>query len=288
MKENETTIVKDKKFSLLRGIIKYFVAILIVSVFFFPFIYMFLCSLQPTSEAIFATPISIFPKTVHFENYLTAFVNLNFMNSLINTLVIMVCSGILQITVSVLVAYGFARFENRYSETFFMILMSTMMLPWIVTMVPSFVLFKFYGWIGTKLPLIAPSLGGSAYNIFMLRNFMRGIPKSLDEAAELDGCSKLGILIKILLPNMTPILVTMIVFTVTGKWSDYVAPSIYLLNRAEYTLTLALAALKSSSDVYQWNEVMASCVLITLPMLGLLFSAQNVFMKGIVTSSVKG
>ena len=200
----------------------------------------------------------------------------------------MVCSGALQITVSVTVAYGFARFENRYSETFFMILMSTMMLPWIVTMVPSFVLFKFYGWIGTKLPLIAPALGGSAYNIFMLRNFMRGIPKSLDEAAELDGCGKLGILMKILLPNMTPILVTMLVFTVTGKWSDYVAPSIYLLNREDYTLTLALAALKTSSDVYQWNEVMASCVLITLPMLGLLFSAQNVFMKGIVTTSVKG
>ena len=200
----------------------------------------------------------------------------------------MVCSGVIQITCSVVVAYGFARFENKYSEGIFMVLMATMMLPWIVTMVPSFVLFKFYGWIGTKLPLIAPALGGSAYNIFMLRNFMRGIPRSLDEAAILDGCSTMGILTRILLPNMKPIIMTMIVFTITGKWSDYVAPSIYLLNSKDYTLTLALAALRTSSEVYQWNEVMAACVIITLPMLGLLFSAQNVFMRGIVTSSVKG
>lgn len=278
----------DKTGKVLKTALTYVVAVMITLVFFFPFIYMFLCSLQPTSEAIFQTPISIFPKSVNWVNYKTAFINLNFINSFFNTLTIMVCSGVIQITCSVVVAYGFARFENKYSEGIFMVLMATMMLPWIVTMVPSFVLFKFYGWIGTKLPLIAPALGGSAYNIFMLRNFMRGIPRSLDEAAILDGCSTMGILTRILLPNMKPIIMTMIVFTITGKWSDYVAPSIYLLNSKDYTLTLALAALRTSSEVYQWNEVMAACVIITLPMLGLLFSAQNVFMRGIVTSSVKG
>ncbi|MDY6024540.1 MAG: carbohydrate ABC transporter permease [Candidatus Borkfalkiaceae bacterium] len=278
----------DKTGKVLKTALTYAVAVMITLIFFFPFIYMFLCSLQPTSEAIFQTPISIFPKSVNWVNYKTAFINLNFINSFFNTLTIMVCSGVIQITCSVVVAYGFARFENKYSEGIFMVLMATMMLPWIVTMVPSFVLFKFYGWIGTKLPLIAPALGGSAYNIFMLRNFMRGIPRSLDEAAILDGCSTMGILTRILLPNMKPIIMTMIVFTITGKWSDYVAPSIYLLNSKDYTLTLALAALRTSSEVYQWNEVMAACVMITLPMLGLLFSAQNVFMRGIVTSSVKG
>lgn len=278
----------DKTGKVLKTALTYAVAVMITLIFFFPFIYMFLCSLQPTSEAIFQTPISIFPKSVNWVNYKTAFINLNFINSFFNTLTIMVCSGVIQITCSVVVAYGFARFENKYSEGIFMVLMATMMLPWIVTMVPSFVLFKFYGWIGTKLPLIAPALGGSAYNIFMLRNFMRGIPRSLDEAAILDGCSTMGILTRILLPNMKPIIMTMIVFTITGKWSDYVAPSIYLLNSKDYTLTLALAALRTSSEVYQWNEVMAACVIITLPMLGLLFSAQNVFMRGIVTSSVKG
>ena len=172
----------DKTGKVLKTALTYAVAVMITLIFFFPFIYMFLCSLQPTSEAIFQTPISIFPKSVNWVNYKTAFINLNFINSFFNTLTIMVCSGVIQITCSVVVAYGFARFENKFSEGIFMVLMATMMLPWIVTMVPSFVLFKFYGWIGTKLPLIAPALGGSAYNIFMLRNFMRGIPRSLDEA----------------------------------------------------------------------------------------------------------
>jgi multiple sugar transport system permease protein len=279
---------KFDKSKILRGVIVYVTAIIIVLVFFFPILYMIHCSFQPTPEAIFMWPLKIIPSPFGWKNFSAAFELLEFVRSLANTLVIMVGSGVLTISCSVLVAYGFARYPNKYSETIFMVLLSTMMLPWIVTMVPSFVLFKLYGWIGTRLPLIAPAFGGGAYTIYMIRNFMRGIPRVLDEAAEIDGCSGFRILWNIMLPNMTPILITLVVFTVTGKWSDYVGPSIFLLKRETYTLSLALASMRSLSDVYEWNVVMAACILITAPLLVLLFAAQNVFTKGIVTTAVKG
>lgn len=273
-----------------RGIGKfftYFAVIFLACFFFFPFLYMVLASFQPTSADLFVWPVKWIPDTIRWKNYVDAFVTMDFMRAFFNTLFIMITANVLQISSSILVAYGFARFKNKYTETFFWILLSTMMLPWIVTMVPSFVLYKFYGWIGTRLPLIAPAISGSAFNIYMLRNFMRGIPKSLDEAAELDGCNSFFILLKILVPNMTPIIVTMIVFACTGTWGDYVGPSIYLLKQDLYTLSLSFDRFKDLSGAMEWNKVMAGCVMYTIPMMILLFSAQNVFMRGIVTSAVK-
>ena len=116
---------------------------------------------------------------------------------------------------------------------------------------------------------------------------MRGIPKALDEAAEIDGCNSFFVLLKILVPNMTPIIVTMIVFACTGTWGDYVGPSIYLLKQDLYTLSLSFDRFKDLSGAMEWNKVMAGCVMYTIPMMVLLFSAQNVFMRGIVTSAVK-
>lgn len=273
---------------IIRSVVLHAVAVFLALTFFFPFVYMVLCSLQPASHIIFAWPVQWIPKPPTFSNYATAWQTMHFARSLWNTVLIMVTANALQISSSVLVAYGFARFKNRFTEPLFIVLLATMMLPWIVTMVPSFVMFKYFGWIGTKLPLIIPAIGGSAYNIFMLRNFMRGIPLSLDEAAELDGAGRLRTLVQILLPNMKPILATLLVFAITGSWSDYVGPSIFLLNREDYTLSLALSTFKSLSGSMEWHHVMAGCVLVTLPMLVVLFSAQNVFMQGIVTSSVKG
>lgn len=279
-----------KFYRIKRGISKfftYFAVIFLACLFFFPFMYMLLSSFQPTSSDLFVWPVKWIPDTFRFRNYVDAFVTMDFMRAFFNTLFIMITANALQIASSILVAYGFARFKNKYTEIFFWILLSTMMLPWIVTMVPSFVLYKFYGWIGTRLPLILPAISGSAFNIYMLRNFMRGIPKSLDEAAEIDGCNSFFILVKILAPNMTPIIVTMVVFACTGTWGDYVGPSIYLLKQELYTLSLSFDRFKDLSGAMEWNKVMAGCVLYTVPMMILLFSAQNVFMRGIVTTAVK-
>jgi len=265
-----------------------YVTVILISLFFaFPMVYMLVGSLQSTSYDVFSWPPKL-PSLSNLKNYAVAFETLKFWKSLENTMIILITTMFLQIGASVTVAYGFARFKNRFTEPIFTILLATMMLPWIVTMVPSYIMFKSMGWIGTRLPLILPAMGGSAYNIFMLRNFIRGIPKSLDESAEIDGCTKAGILIKILIPNMKPILATLVVFAFTSSWSDFVAPSIYLLNRDLYTLSLSLNAnFTSYYGAMEWHEVMAGCTIFTLPMVIVLFFAQGAFMRGIVTSGVK-
>ena len=272
--------------------ILYIVTIALSVIFFVPFLFMVYGSLQTTSDTVTSWPL-VAPSFANFGNYAEAMRVMDFWNALGNTMLILCTSTLLQMVSSVLVAYGFARFKNKYTEPFFLLLLSTMMLPWIVTMVPNYVIFAELGCIGSssefvrRLPLILPAISGSAFNIYMLRNFMRGIPKAIDEAAELDGCSSLGILFRILVPNMKPILATMLIFAVTGSWSDYVGPSIYLTDKSLFTLALSIGQFSGSTTSTEKQLQMAGCTLYTLPLLVLLFSAQKVFMKGIVTTSVK-
>ena len=265
-----------------------FVVGLILAVSFcLPFAYMLSCSFQPTSADIFKWPPRIIPETFRFANYVDAFKEMGFLNAFFNTVFMVVCVMGLTLIGSVLVAYGFSRFDAPGKNALFSVLLSTMMLPWVITMIPSFAIYKYLNWIGTRLPLIIPAIGGTAFNIFLLRQFMRGLPKNLDEAAMIDGCTALGILIKIILPNMKPALATIIVFSFNNVWGDYVGPSIYLNSRNLQTLALSLYNFQDQSGVMEWNLVMAGCVMYSLPMVVVLFLAQNAFVRGIVTSGVK-
>lgn len=274
-------------------VVLYVVTIGIAVMFFIPFIYMLFGSLQRSSDSVTSWPLEM-PRLKYITNYKEAVKIMDYFRALGNTMIILCTATVLQISSSVLVAYGFARFKNKYTEPIFMILLATMMLPWIVTMVPSYVIYAKIGFVRSsssfarRLPLILPAISGSAFNIFMLRNFMRGIPKSIDEAAEIDGCSSLGILVRILIPNMKPILATMLIFAITGSWSDYVGPSIYLTDKRLFTLSLTISQFTGSTTSTEKQLQMAGCVLYTLPLLVLLFSFQKYFMKGIVTTSVKG
>lgn len=268
-------------------VIAFIVALTIAVLFCLPFIYMLLCSLQVESADIFKWPPKLIPETPRFENYVDAFNAMKFMRAFGNTVLLVVSVMGLTLIGSVLVAYGFARFEAKGKNLCFTILLSTMMLPWVITMIPSFAIYKYIGWIGTRLPLIIPAIGGSAFNVFLLRQFMMGIPKNLDEAATLDGCTSLGILFRILLPNMKPALATLIVFSFNNVWGDYVGPSIYLLDPELQTLSLSLYNFQDANGVMPWNKVMAGCVMFSIPMIVVLFSAQNAFVRGIVSSGIK-
>ena len=268
-------------------VICFVVALIIAVLFCLPFVYMLLCSFQPTSADIFRWPPKLIPEVFRFSNYVEAFRTMNFPRAFGNTLLLVVSVMTLNLVGSILVAYGFARFEARLKRKLFGLLLSTMMLPWVITMIPSFAIYRYIGWIGTRLPLIVPAIGGSAFNIFMLRQFMLGIPKGLDEAATIDGCGSFGILWRILLPNMLPVLATLVVFQFTSVWSDYVGPSIYLLDSDLHTLSLSLYNFQDSSGVMEWNKVMAGCVMFSLPMVLVLFLAQNAFVRGIVSSGLK-
>ena len=266
-----------------------FIIALLISIFFaLPFIYMILMSLMKSSNDIFTYPPKLYSGVLKFSNYSEAFKEINMGRLLVNTLIMVVSSMGIGITSSILVAYGFSRFKNKYSNVFFVILLSTMMIPWVVTMIPAYAEFEFLGWIGTRLPLIIPWIGGSAFNVFMLKQFMDDVPKDLDEAAKIDGANSFTILIKVLLPQITPCLATLLVYAFINSWSDYVGPSIYLQSNPDlYTLSLGMQRFFSSTGSANWTHVMAASVIFSLPMVLVLTCAQKAFVRGVVSSGIK-
>jgi len=252
-----------------------------------PFLWMVSNSFKGAAE-IFQWPPLLVPKQWMSENYVNAFQSIDMLLLTKNTLIVVICVLVLQIASSVIVAYGFARFEAPGSKTLFYVLLATMMLPWVVTMIPAYVIFLKINWVGTYLPLIAPHIGGSAFFIFMIRQFFMGIPRELDEAATIDGCGDLKILFRIILPNCKPLLATLLVFSFTATWSDYIGPSFYITDPDMFTLSLGLQAFRGLNSTMPWHEVMAACVIFSLPMVIIFFIAQNAFTKGIVMSGLKG
>lgn len=263
------------------------IALLIAIGFSFPFIYMVLMSFMPDSNSIFVWPPKLISDKLYLRNYIDAFRYIGMGKLIFNTLIMTVSSMGIGITSSVLVAYGFARFNAKGKNVLFIVLLSTMMIPWVVTMLPAYVEYELFGWIGTRLPLIIPWIGGSAFNIFMLRQFIMMIPKELDEAAKIDGCSSFGILWRVLLPQLKPVLATLFIFSFINSWSDYVGPSIYLKQPELHTLSIGIQAFFSSTGSANWAHVMAASVMFSLPMVLVIFIAQKAFVRGIVTSGIK-
>lgn len=258
-----------------------------------PFLWMLVSSFQPNGESLFQDPPKL-PSPWRFQNYVDIFVNwgqMNFFKMLLNTLLVVFSTMGISLVASVLVAYGFARFRARGKKLMFAIMLGTMMLPWIVTLMPSYILFTKLGWTGTYLPLIVPAIGGGAFNIFLLRQYFMGLPKSIDEAGIIDGCSRFGVLWRLLLPQCKPVLATLVVFSFNGAWCDYVGPSIYLMGNPDaYTLSVGLSILANQTiggGAIPWHLIMAGCVVFALPMIIVLFCAQDAFVRGIVTSGLK-
>lgn len=269
------------------NIILFIIALKIAVFFALPFLYMILMSLMESSASIFEYPPKFFTGA-HFENFVNAWKEINMGKLIGNTLIMVVSQMLIGITASILIAYGFARFKNRYSNFFFTILLSTMMIPWVVTMIPSYALYERLGWIGTRLPLIIPWIGGSAFNVFMLKQFLDDIPIELDEAAKIDGANSFTILFKILLPQITPCLATLLVYSFINAWCDYVGPSIYLQSDPDlYTLSLGMQSFFSSTGSANWAHVMAASVLFSIPMVLVIVFAQKAFVKGVVSSGIK-
>lgn len=265
-----------------------FVLALKVSVFMgLPFLYMVLISLLPDSNMIFTNPPTFFGGSLNFQNFIDAWKRIDMGKLLLTTLLLVVSSMGIGILASIFVAYGFSRFKNKFSNFFFIILLSTMMIPWVVTMIPSYALFESLGWIGTRLPLIIPWIGGSAFNVFMIKQFMDDIPKDLDEASKIDGANTFTTLFRILLPQIKPCLATLLIYSFINSWCDYIGPSIYLQNPDTYTLSLGMQMFFSSTGAANWTHVMAASLLFSIPMVLVLIFAQKAFVRGIVSSGLK-
>jgi multiple sugar transport system permease protein len=205
-----------------------------------------------------------------------------------NTLVVCLLNVIGTVCSSAMVAYAFSRLEWRGRDTLFGVLIVTMMIPFPVVMVPLYSMYRWLGWVGTLRPLWVGSFFASAFNVFLLRQFFRTIPRELSEAARIDGCGEFRIFWQIILPLCRPALVVVALFTFLGAWNDFLGPLIYLTDEKDFTLALGLAAMKTSqSGATEWNYLMAASTLVILPVVTLFFIAQRSFVEGIALSGTK-
>jgi multiple sugar transport system permease protein len=188
---------------------------------------------------------------------------------------------------SALTAYAFARIPFRGQRFWFAVTLGTMMIPGVVTMIPTYLIFRWLDWVGTYKPLIVPSWGGSAFFIFMLRQFMMTLPWEMSDAARVDGASEAHILTRIILPLMKPALLVVVIFNFMGCWNDFMGPIIYLNNANLFPLSLGLFAFLTRGQ-HSWNLLMAASLVVTLPLITIFFLAQRQFLEGITMTGIKG
>ena len=258
-----------------------FVALLFLA----PAFWMISSSLKPDYE-IFATPPSLWPANPRWANYAEALTALPFGRFAINTLIIALSSIVGHLLSCSVVAYGFARLNAPGKGFFFVLLLSTLMLPYPVTMVPLFIIFSKLGLVNNFTPLILPTFFGNAFYIFLLRQSFKQIPPDLEDAAKMDGANTRQILINVILPLSRPALATVAIFTFQAAWNDFLAPLIFLHDQSHYTLQLGLSLFHGAYNV-QWAYLMASSLVVTLPVIVLFFFAQRAFIEGIGFTGTK-
>ncbi|HEY0866479.1 MAG TPA: carbohydrate ABC transporter permease [Fimbriimonas sp.] len=257
-------------------------------VFIMPLYVMIVMALKTPNE-IATTAAWSWPRDLTWENFdlVLSNPNVSFQLFFRNTLTIATLSTLGVLVSSSLVAYAFARLRFRGRDRLFIMLLSTMMLPAVVTMIPTYVLYKYLHWVDTFYPLWVPAwFGGGAFNIFLLRQFFMGIPRELDEAALLDGASHSTIFWKIILPLSGPALATVGIFAFIYNWKDFMGPLLYLNSPDKQTLELGLQTYRSLNNE-QWNLLMAGSVLVMIPLIVLFIVGQRWFVKGIVMTGGK-
>jgi len=265
----------------------YVIAILVSIVFLFPLFWMASTSLK-TMEQAYAFPPVWIPKPFVWDNYVRIFTELPFGIFTVNSVVITVLNTIGVTFTSALVAFGFARLRAKGRDLLFVILISTIMLPYQVILVPTFLLFKYLGWLNTMLPLVVPAyFGGGAFNIFLLRQFFMTIPFEYDEAAIMDGANWFTIFWNIMLPLSKPALTTVAVLNLVAVWTDFFGPLIYLNDLPKMTLAVGLSFLRGQHSAVL-TLIMAGSMFSTVPMLIVFFLAQRYFVEGIQLSGLKG
>lgn len=265
-----------------------FMALMALSgLFVIPFVITIGDSLKGFLE-IYAMPRIWIPREPRWSNFADIFRVLPFHRFFVNTICITALSLFGQVASAAIVGYSFARLRWPFRDFFFIVLLSTMMLPGQVTMIPVFLLFNKLGWVNTWWPLIVPAyFGGGVFNIFLLRQFFKTIPVALEDAAKIDGCSQPRILFTIMLPLAKPALVTVTILGFIGVWNDFMGPLIYLSDYMNYPISLGIWMFKSAEGMFPHYVMAASLVSLT-PVLLLFFSAQRYFVKGIVLTGIKG
>ncbi|MCL4546102.1 MAG: carbohydrate ABC transporter permease [Chloroflexi bacterium] len=252
----------------------------------FPIAWMLSTSLKTDQETV-AIPIQWIPKVLQWQNYPNALTALPFELFFRNTFIITILSVVGTVLSGSLVGFGFARLRAPGRDGLFLLVLATLILPSQVTVIPQFVLFQKLGWVNTFAPLIVPNYFGSAFNIFLLRQFFMTVPREMDEAAVIDGASWLQVWYRIMLPLSLPALGIIAIFQFIYSWNDFFGQLIYLNNNNVWTVALGLAGFTASYGGTAWNLLMAASLVAVLPCILLFFFAQRYFVQGIVISGVK-
>ncbi len=267
-------------------IVAHAVLIVLSIVFIVPFFWMVTGSLKNADE-LNSFPAVWFPHDLTFENYIYGLRVFPFARYFGNTLLICVLSMLGAALSSSFIAYGLARIDWPFRKPLFVLILSTTMVPFYVTMVPLFQLFRAMGWTNTYAPLIVPTFFGVPLYVFLLRQFFMSIPRDLSDAARIDGANELVIYARIILPLAKPALAAVALFQFLTSWSDLLGPLIYLSNSDDYTLSLGLTFYRSQYAT-QFGPLMAASTVIVIPVIIVFFFAQRTFIQGITLTGVKG
>ncbi|MFN3684664.1 MAG: carbohydrate ABC transporter permease [Fimbriimonadaceae bacterium] len=261
--------------------------------FLFPLLWLVSTALKPIEETMRIPPVWI-PSKLMWSNFADAMTygadKLGYIPFLVyarNTLILCVLVVAGTVASNTLVAYSFARLKWKGRDAMFAATLATMMVPFPVLMVPTFALFRQLEWIGTFRPLWVPAWFGSAFSIFLLRQFFRTIPFELSEAAKIDGASEWRVFRDVVLPLCKPAIAVVALFSFMGTWNDFLGPLIYLLDQKTFTLALGLQFYQSQHGGTQWNLLMAASTIVVAPVIVLFFFTQRLFIQGIALTGLK-
>ena len=256
----------------------------------YPLIWMLMSSFKETNT-IFATAKELLPEKATLVNYVNGwkgFAGSTFGRFFANSAIISVLSTVGAVASSAIVGYGFARCRFKGKKPLFTCMMVSMMLPFQVMMIPQFIWFKKLGWVGTYLPLIAPYFFGQGFFIFLIMPFIEGIPRELDEAAKIDGCSYYGVFRQIILPLIIPALITSGIFSFIWRWDDFMSPLLYINKTTMYPISYALKLFCDPSSTSDYGAMFAMATLSLLPAVIIFITLQKYLVEGIATSGIKG
>lgn len=257
----------------------------------YPILWMVISAFKP-NNMIFSDP-GLIPKAVTIENFITGwkgYAGVTFGKFFMNSLFMCAAAVLGNLIACTMAAYAFARLNFVGRKFWFAVMLVTLMLPGHVTIVPRYILFNTFGWVGTYLPIIVPKfLATDAFFVFLLVQFMRSLPKEMEEAAIIDGCGKWGVLLRIIVPLATPALVTTALFTFLWTWDDFFNHLLYLTNPQIYSVSRALRTFVGDAGaVNNWGGALAMSTLSLVPSFILFFSLQRYFVRGITTTGLKG
>lgn len=253
--------------------------------FLFPFLWMLLSSLKAQNELV-TWPPTLFPKVPRFDNYVKVLTQIKIPNMFMNSLIVSVTVTLGQVFFCALAGYSFGKLRFPGREALFKIYLATMMVPGMVTLIPMYVIFSRLQWVNSYQALILPGFFGSAFGVFLMRQFFMTLPSQLGEAAFIDGAGHMGIFFRIYLPLIQPVLATLTILSFMNTWNDFLWPLIVVQSERMKTLTVGLAAFQGNYGS-QFNLLMAGAVVSIVPVLIVFFAAQKYFIEGIAMTGMK-